>query len=77
MWEQFLESYNRVSMFLPTETELELQVSVDRKWGFGIVLQKQWAYGKWPETWKEEKDIVKELYPIMVQIKLFSHQLAN
>ncbi len=81
MWEQFLESYNSVSMFLPTEpvteTELELQVSVDSKWGFGIVLQKQWAYGKWLETWKEGKDTVRDLYPIIVLTKVFSHQLAN
>ena len=45
--------------------------------GFAGILAGQWFQGYWPTSWQAFSIAVKELYPIVLALILWSHVLAD
>ena len=45
--------------------------------GYGGVLKDQWFWGEWPPTWRSYSITLLELYPIVLALHLWGHQLQN
>ena len=83
MWKKFLQAHNGRSLILPSEWSnsetLELYTDASGSLGFGAFFQGHWAHGTWPvHLGEDSQDITfKELYPIVLAVHLWSHQLQN
>ena len=79
-WSLFLDNFNGVSILLdsirfPTE---HLQLFTDASGiGFGAVMQSNWFQGSWPQSWHSINIAVKELYPIVVALEMWSVFIPN
>ena len=45
--------------------------------GYGGYLGNKWFAGTWPEKWNKFHITIKELFPIVLAVELFSAQLQN
>ena len=61
IWEMFFHCFNGKSFFLEeawtTSGQLQFYTDAAKSKGYGIVFGSHWAYGEWPEYWKNERDI--------------------
>ena len=61
IWEMFFHCFNGKSFFLEevwtTSAQLRFYTDAAKSKGYGIVFGSHWAYGEWPENWKNERDI--------------------
>ena len=81
-WLRFLDKYNGKSLFFSdywlSSKSLHLYTDSAAGFGFGAILDKKWAYGRWPRHLKGDKNIsLLELYPIVLAVRLWRQQLAN
>ena len=57
IWETFLDSFNGKSFFLEeglaSSDSLCFFTDAAKSSGYGLIFGKQWAYGKWPDSWKD------------------------
>lgn len=79
-WSEFLEHFNGKSLFLTdhwiTTPSLDLFTDASNI-GFGGFLAKKYFYAEWPTQWSDVHITVKELFPIVLAIELFSDILTN
>jgi len=45
--------------------------------GYGLIFGKQWAYGKWPDSWKDRNISFLEFFPIVIGLSLWCKELQN
>ena len=80
LWLTFLESYNGRSFFLDyiwlSSAKLHLYTDAAGSLGYGAVFGSHWFFGKWPNSWLG-KNIILEMFPIVISISLRASQLAN
>ena len=79
-WLIFLESFNGISIlrnvqWLSSE-KLELFTDASNL-GFAGVLQGKWFQGKWPLSWLDKHISVKELFPIVLALKMWPSYLRD
>lgn len=79
-WATFSEHFNGKSMFLSdqwlTSSSLDLYTDSSNI-GYGGYLGNKWFAGTWPEKWNKFHITIKELFPIVLAVELFSAQLQN
>ena len=79
-WLIVLESYNGVSVLLDDQwlssEKLELFTNAS-KLGVAGVLHGVWFQGSWPASWLDKNIAVRELFPIVLALKLWSSQLCS
>ena len=79
-WLIFLESYNGVSVLLDDQwlssEKLELFTDASNL-GFAGVLHGVWFQGSWPASWLDKHIAVRELFPIVLALKLWFSQLCG
>ena len=79
-WLQFLEQFNGVSMFLndPWLRSETLQLGTDASgMGYAAVFGSKWFTGIWPVDWNFRDITAKELFPIVLAIKIWAPLLKN
>lgn len=80
-WLVFLEKFNGKAMLLDDEwilaSELHLFTDASGTLGFGAVFNSNWFYGTWPNSWLDENIALKELFPILASLEVWSKQLSN
>ncbi len=79
-WEKFFVKYNRITMFLPNEPELDKDLNLETAVptiGFGLVYGNKWTYRVWPEEWLSFQETTREVFSILLVIKLFGTELRN
>lgn len=80
VWLSFLEKYNGKSLILEkiwlSADLLHLYTDASSK-GFGCILDAEWSFGEWPNSWANDHITVKETYPIVLAIALFGEKLQN
>lgn len=87
MWLEFFKHFNGISVFHDRfwvnnqDVELFTDSAAGPGMGFGAVFGHKWTYGIWPQLWHDKgitEDItVLELFPILVSLVLWGHQLQN
>lgn len=81
MWAHFFSKHNGITLFQEEEwtdaTTMHFYTDAAGTLGYGIVFGSKFAYGVWPDTWKEFNIAFLELYPIMVALKLFGQAVQN
>ncbi len=79
-WEKFFVKYNAITMFLPNEPELDKDLNLETAVptiGFGLVYGNKWTYRVWPEEWLSFQETTREVFSILLIIKLFGTELRN
>ena len=80
-WKLFLDNFNGKSLFLPDKwlhsPSIHLYTDASGSIGYGLVLNKKWAYGVWDENWVGRNITLLELYPIWLAIRMWGGTLAN
>ena len=80
-WLLFLESYNGGSVLLYDQwlssEKLERFLTDASNLGFAGVLHGVWFQGSWPAFWLDKHIAVRELFPIVLALKLWSSQLCG
>ena len=70
IWDTFLDSFNGKSFFLEdgwaSSYSLRFYTDAAKTSGYGLIFGKQWAYGKWPDSWKAQNISFLEFFPIVV-----------
>jgi len=81
IWETFLDYFNGKSFFLEdgwaSAHSLRFYTDEAKSSGYGLIFGKQWAYGKWPDSWKEQNISFLEFFSIVVGLSLWCHKLKN
>ena len=87
VWLKFLENYNGISLMIDQywtsneAIELFTDSSGGSERGFGIYFKGKWAQSCWPSDWEKMgilQDITfLELFPVVVAMHLWGHQLQN
>lgn len=81
IWETFLGSFNGKSFFLEegwaSSYSLCFFTDAAQSSGYGIIFGKQWAYGAWPDSWKDHHISFLEFFPIVVGLSLWCRDLQN
>ncbi len=83
LWLQFLLHCNGVSLFLHNEmlSNFDLQLYTDAAGaiGYGAFFKGQWTQARWSEITLHHNPSIAflELYPIVVAITLWGHQMGN
>lgn len=85
MWLTFFKQYNGISVFHDrfwiSSADVELYSDSAGSSGLGIYFAGKWSYATWPAEWHESgltRDItVLELFPILVSLYLWGHELRN
>ncbi|XP_045198533.2 uncharacterized protein LOC123552851 [Mercenaria mercenaria] len=79
-WSSFMNKFNGKSLFLEdrwyTSDFLELYTDASNL-GFGGFLANQWFSVPWPEAFIHYHLTIKEFFPIVLLVELFSSSLAN
>ena len=79
-WLVFLESFNGVSVLLNenwlSSEKLELFTDASNL-GFAGVLKGKWFQGGWPSSWEQKHIAIKELFPIVLALKMWSTHLRD
>ena len=80
-WLLFLRLFNGKTFFLPDQwlsaDALHLYTDAAGSLGYGAILDKEWFYGKWPESWVSESITLKEFFPILAAVMVWSKSLAD
>ena len=80
MWLDFLTNFNGITIFLDTypipSTILNLYTDSCPQ-GYGGTYGNRYFYGYFPDNWKPLNIAVLELYPILLAVHLFSHNMSN
>jgi hypothetical protein len=79
-WLQFLEPFNGVSMFLndPWLLSETLRLGTDASGiGYAAVFGARWFMGFWPVAWNCQDITAKELFPIVLALKIWAPLLKN
>lgn len=81
VWKQFLSTFNGKTMFLEEawlpSNILQFFTDAAQSLGFGIIFGRQWAYGEWPDNWKQRNIAILEFFPIVLGVCLWHSELAN
>ena len=80
IWAEFLAHYNGISVMTESpkcDSNTIHLLSDASDLGFGGSYAKQWIQGRWDPFWKSLNIAVRELYPILVLVKLFGHLWEN
>ncbi|KAK3090799.1 hypothetical protein FSP39_014735 [Pinctada imbricata] len=79
-WSLFAQHFNGKAFILGdiwnTSPKLNLYTDASNV-GFGGTFQHNWFYGPWPNSWTSQHITVKELFPIVIALELFSEQMCN
>ena len=79
-WLIFLQSFNGVSVLLDehwiSSEKLELFTDASNH-GFAGVLKGKWFQGGWPSSWEQKHITIKELFPIVLALKMWSSHLRD
>ena len=79
-WAMFLENYNGVSLIINDQwlASEKLELFTDASGiGFAGTLIGQWFQGYWPPSWQDFNIAIKELFPIVVALILWSNILKD
>ena len=80
-WQQFFQEYNGKSFFLNEKWEncLSLQLFTDAAGahGFVAVFGSHWCYGEWPKEWLGQNIAIREFYPIVLSLMLWSDHIRD
>ena len=80
-WLEFLDAFNGRAFFLSdvwlSSEVLHLYTDAAGAYGYAGIFQDEWFYGVWPDSWLGKDITVKELYPIVASLHLWSDRLAN
>ena len=70
IWETFLDSFNGKSFFLEdgwaSTHSFRFYNDAAKSSGYGLIFGKQWAYGKWPDSWKEQNISFLEFFLLLL-----------
>lgn len=81
VWKTFLENFNGKCFFLDdrliSADMLQLYTDASGGYGYGAVFKHHWFYGQWDENWFHNNITVKELYPIVLSVELWGHEMSN
>ncbi|PFX27327.1 hypothetical protein AWC38_SpisGene7982 [Stylophora pistillata] len=81
VWQSFVSAFNGRSFFLAdrwtNSHQLELYADASGALGYGAVLGTHWCYGQWPHSWHHFNIAVLELYPIILILHLWGHDVQN
>ena len=79
IWETFLDSFNGMSFFLEegwaSSDSLCFFTDAAKSSGYGLIFGQQWAYGKWPDSWKDHNISFLEFFPIVIGLSLWCKEL--
>ena len=79
-WSLFLENFNGVSLLLNDQwhSSEKLELFTDASGlGFAGLLQGQWFQGRWPLFWQKYHIAIKELFPIVLALRLWPNSLKD
>ena len=80
-WATFLKHFNGRALFLEqkifTSDTLHLYTDSAQSLGFGAVFHDRWFFGEWPKLWTSFEITVLELFPIVLAVHLWGHELKN
>ena len=81
VWFRFLQTFNGRSVF-PDPRQLSshdilLYTDASGSIGYGAVFGTNWFNGKWTKWWTGQNITLLELYPIVVAIENWGHELQN
>ena len=57
--------------------QLELYTDASGALGYGAVFGRHWCYGQWPYSWCCLNIAFLELYPIVLSLHLWGHDMQN
>ena len=80
VWKLFLDNLNGVTICLPnvwSSTDHLLLYSDASLHGFAATYGRRWLQGRFPATWLGHNIAVKELFPIVLTIQMWSPLMAN
>ena len=81
IWQQFFQEYNGKSFFLNEkwENSVSLQLFTDAAGvhGFGAIFGSHWCYGEWPKEWLDQNIAIREFYPIVLSLMLWSDHIKD
>ena len=81
VWQSFLSGFNGRSFFLADQWknsyQLELYTDASGAMGYGAVFGRHWCYGQWPPSWCHLNIAFLELYPIVLSLHLWGHDMEN
>ena len=73
IWQTFLDSFNGKSFFLEegwsSSYSLCFYTDAAQSKGYGLIFGKQWAYGRWPESWTEyriQNTVLLSFFPLLL-----------
>ena len=80
-WLSFLETYNGISVFpQPDFTHsdtLNLYSDASGSLGFAAIFGAKWLQGHWHDSLRDENITTKELFPIVLVMEVWGHELSN
>ncbi|XP_062590215.1 uncharacterized protein LOC134251812 [Saccostrea cucullata] len=80
-WSYFIDHFNGKSVFLNKEwmssEHLNLQTDASGSHGFAAVLGSKWFAETWPDALIHYQICIKELFPIVIALELWGHELQN
>jgi len=44
--------------------------------GYGLIFGKQWAYGAWPDSWKDHHISFLEFFPIVIGLGVETYKIS-
>ena len=69
IWNTFMSSFNGKAFFLEDDwaSSYSLRFYTDsaQSSGYGLIFGTQWAYGTWPDSWKDHHISFLEFFPIV------------
>ena len=81
IWQTFLDSFSGKFFFLAegwsSSYSLCFYTAAAQSKGYGLIFGKQWAYGRWPESWTEYNISFLEFFPIVSGLGIWSYELKN
>ena len=81
VWLSFLTEFNGRSFFIDdaweNSSKLSLYTDASGTLGFGAIFGSRWCYGKWPLDWAYCNIAILELYPIVLSLYLWGHEMSN
>ena len=79
-WLEFIENFNGKSVILEDRwfdsDKLHLYTDASGM-GFGLIFGNKWALGEWPSNWQAKNIAIRELFPIMLALKLWCEHLKQ
>ena len=79
-WQQFFQEYNGKSFFLNEKWENSVSLQFTDAagvHGFGAIFGSHWYYGEWPKEWLGQNIAIREFYPIVLSLMLWSDHIRD